>query len=424
MVLTGGKPMSNNCDKENYIELYPSNWLYNAGVIGFVKVLEEGFFNQDMLKRIFNGNKIEINIEIIKEKVDLKIRGKENLCIPKILWEYFRLFGLKFLEEKTSWKNKREIEKEKVLNLIYSNSLSLDVIKISWGTLFNQYFRGLFNANTHKILEEKGIKRLIKFTKEAFHKEKDGSDNGLNCSICGKNFKTKKEYLDFYKFTSRHIRILGSSPTEKGMPNSFWNFKESAPICLLCSYFILHYPLSFLKMKEGEIFINTPFFYLTWDLNKFAEEILNRQKEYSIRKLLGSSFIEWAIKKRTLLGAWTMRNIEIVIKKGNTIDYFDLPYHITKILLDYEIASLIKQINEEKIFDLIVEGKFSELEKVNYLVLKTLLKLKNNDQISEKDPVRQYIKNIDKKNLSNISKFLPILYEKILKILKQTKGGI
>ena len=51
-------------------------------------------------------------------------------------------------------------------------------------------------------------------------------------------------------------------------------------------------------------------------------------------------------------------NIEVIIKRSEGgkffIDYFDLPYSITKILLDYEIANLINQINEEKIFELIL----------------------------------------------------------------------
>ncbi|MCD6455092.1 MAG: hypothetical protein J7L62_07310, partial [Candidatus Aminicenantes bacterium] len=31
---------------EKELELYPSNWLYNAGVIGFLRVLERGMKNK------------------------------------------------------------------------------------------------------------------------------------------------------------------------------------------------------------------------------------------------------------------------------------------------------------------------------------------------------------------------------------------
>jgi len=114
-------------------------------------------------------------------------------------------------------------------------------------------------------------------------------------------------------------------------------------------------------------------------------------------------------------------NIEVIIKSWHKeekkwiIDYFDLPQDITKILLDYEIASLIEEINEEKIFDLILAGNFSELEKANYFVLRAILKLKKNDEISKNDPITKYFTNYnDLKYLRRVSQILPKLYGKIL----------
>jgi CRISPR-associated protein Cst1 len=108
-------------------------------------------------------------------------------------------------------------------------------------------------------------------------------------------------------------------------------------------------------------------------------------------------------------------NIEVIVKKGDTIDYFDLPQDITKILLDYEIASLIERINEEKIFELILRGKFSEIEKANYFVLKAILKLKNKEEISKNDPITKYFtKYQDFNYLKKVSEILPELYLKIL----------
>jgi len=147
---------------------------------------------------------------------------------------------------------------------------------------------------------------------------------------------------------------------------------------------------------------------------------LKKLKEYEIRKILGSSLLQWAIKRRALLGAWTTMNIEVITKKWQReeqkwiIDYFDLPENITKILLDYEIASLIEGIGEEKIFDLILKGKFSEIEKANYLVLKAILKLKNGEDISKNDPIRKYFRECELKHLQKASKILPELYIKIL----------
>jgi len=215
------------------------------------------------------------------------------------------------------------------------------------------------------------------------------------------------------KFQGIHFAGLGAAITK--VPNSFWNLNFSTPICHLCSYLIIFNHLAFIKTSEGEIFINAPHFKLIWDLNSFAENILTKSKEYGIRKILGSSLLQWAIKRRTLLGAWTMMNIEVIVKKGDTIDYFDLPPDITKILLDYEIANLIERINEEKIFDLILRGKFSEIEKANYFVLKAILKLKKKEEISDNDPITKYFTNYQDFNyLKKVSEILPELYLKIL----------
>ncbi len=68
---------------------------------------------------------------------------------------------------------------------------------------------------------------------------------------------------------------------------------------------------------------------------------------------------------------------------------------------------------------MIISGKFSELEKANYFVLKALLKLKNSEKISDNDPVKKYVDDYRSKNkLSQISTNLPELYGKIIKILK------
>jgi CRISPR-associated protein Cst1 len=228
--------------------------------------------------------------------------------------------------------------------------------------------------------------------------------------------------------------LLGS---EKSFPNIYWGLKSREFICSKCEFILMCHHIALIPLHEDHIlrealFINTPLFVLTIDLNEFAETILREQKKYSIAKLIGSSLIQWAIKRRTILGTWSLMNIEVIVKKRiqtapkkfvNIIDYFDLPYHITRILLDYEIASLIKRINEEKIFDLIVSGKFSELEKANYFVLRGILKLKNNENIPDNDPLRKYISDVKQENLNKISQLLPELYAKILKVLGQTKGG-
>ncbi|WP_041430358.1 hypothetical protein [Thermodesulfobacterium geofontis] len=350
---------------EDKIILYPSNWLYNAGVVGFLKVLQ------------YNGINFEIDGKLIIDRFAIKESYKGIFRYHEdVLNERFSIWG----------KNKR-----------YPN-----YIQSSQKEFFENYY----------------VKALQRIERNK-HK---------TCSWCEGYFipqiliddiksKFKRNFSSFLeqreKFQGIHFAGLGAAITE--VPNSFWNLNFSTPICHLCSYLIIFHHLAFIKTPEGEIFINAPDFYLIWDLNNFAEKILAKSKEYEVRKILGSSLLQWAIKRRTLLGAWTMMNIEVIVKKGSIIDYFDLPPNITKILLDYDIANLIEEINEEKIFDLILAGKFSELEKANYFVLKTILKLKKNDEISKNDPITKYFtKYNDLQYLRRVSQILPKLYGKIL----------
>ncbi|MCM8807888.1 MAG: hypothetical protein NC926_08130 [Candidatus Omnitrophica bacterium] len=358
------------------ITLYPSNWLYNAGVVGFLRVLE----------------KLKIKYEI-EEFIKIELDGlNENKIENKIfeIWD--------------------KLTKEK-LNISYKGK--------SKGT--QTYY---YSNQT-----ERSIKEMIKAMFSKKNKQTKRKKNfTLFCSFC--NDITYVNEIKELKQTFGNI-LLGS---EKSFPNTYWMMKSREFVCPRCSFILMCHHIPFVLLEKDkdtktEIFINTPHFNLTYDLNKFAEEVLKEKKQYEIRKLLGSSLLQWAIKRRVWLGAWTMMNVEIVVKRGirteknkwePTIDYFDFPYHMTKILLDYEIANLISRIGEEKIFDLIVMGKFSEFEKANYFVLRGLLKLKNNEKIAENDPITKYIDNYEnKEHLLNISNLLPELYAKIIKILKR-----
>lgn len=376
------------------ITLYPSNWLYNAGVIGFLRVLEkinykEYEFNEngfiEIKKDGLNSDKIFIKWDdLTKEKINESYKGKSG--------------GTK--------------------NWYYANQ-------------------------TEKSIKEK-IEALLEKRESPRKSPKKGKGFYLSCSICGDSEITNKSLLNKKVLTQAYGNILLASA--KTFPNSYWMLKSREFVCSKCEFILMCHHIPFITIEEEkkekkrkkeekeEIFINAPDFKLIWDLNKFAEEVLQKSKEYEIRKILGSSLLQWAIKRRALLGAWTMMNIEVIVKRRvkkdnkfeDIIDYFDLPQDITKILLDYEIADLIKRIDEEKIFDLILAGKFSELEKANYFVLKTILKLKDKKEISENDPITKYFtitkyNDLDylKNYLKKVSGILPELYVKILEKIRR-----
>ena len=404
----------------NKITLYPSNWLYNAGVIGFLKILKE----EDV-------NKIEWGYGTIKIPKEWFLNGKgkdpipysAKLLINKIVSDEDFKKWLKKKDKKK--KDKEETNEDKYKDYVkkyFSHSVEDGYKYVRAG---GKWFFGSNTPYQNLVQKKEWLEfQLFKLVEKCIELDNSGQ---LVCSFCKKK-NIPSDFLKKEKSLEKRLVVFGDPHTDElgasigKFPNSFWNNKSSILICPFCVFLFIHHRISFIPISEGEIFINAPDFKLIWDLNKFAENILMREKEYEIRKILGSSLLQWAIKRRTLLGAWTMMNIEVIVKRRvkrdgkseEIIDYFDLPQDITRILLDYEIANLIERIEEEKIFDLILSGKFSELEKANYFVLKAILKLKNKERISDNDPIRKYFKKLDLIYLQKVSNILPELYVKIL----------
>lgn len=413
--------------KNEYIVFYPSNWLYNAGVIGFLKVLEELEDLEEKFEFTPDG----------KVKVPSKVFVRATDVLPtsiKALVKYFTKD-----EDIERWLNKKDKDgisnKEKFRYKVQTDFKNKEELGYryfqTWGKLFGS------RAPYQNLVQqgEWGDFSFISLIEEVV-RNLDSKD--LVCGFCNRkniseNWLRKRGSLEkrvsIMADPHTHAAQLGASIGE--FPNSFWHNKWTTFICPLCVLMLIHHHVSFVSFNGSEIFINVPDFRLIYDLNNFLHTFIREYRAYGLEKLLGSTFIYWALKRKTLLGAWTLMNIEVIIKKRvrtaenrseTVIDYFDLPFHVTRILLDPEIASIIDKIGEEKIFDLIIEGKFSELEKINHIVLKTVLKLHNKEVVSADDPITKYISNYkDLSHLQRISKLLPKLYAKILKVL-QTGG--
>ncbi|NPA80363.1 MAG: hypothetical protein GXO29_04865, partial [Thermotogae bacterium] len=79
-------------------------------------------------------------------------------------------------------------------------------------------------------------------------------------------------------------------------------------------------------------------------LNRYASEMARIPAE-DLRRILGLSMLEMAIRTNVHLDLWTMMNVEIVRVKDENVEYFSLPEDVSAILSDKRIASLIKEID-------------------------------------------------------------------------------
>ncbi len=185
------------------IVLYPGNWLYNAGVIGFLKVLKNtGKFINDYLK-----NSGEVRIQGIE---DIFFNKK---IINEVPISPFTIQWLKDSYNTILKKNRENGEHDKLDEA--------ETIKEIWGTLFNVYYRGFFNANTNYLFlktKNEDIPLLQKFDNyilNSFFPAKDISVFPTHkCSFCNCD---KKEIPFSYKnvFSSEHSKVLGASPSSK-----------------------------------------------------------------------------------------------------------------------------------------------------------------------------------------------------------------
>ncbi len=158
-------------------------------------------------------------------------------------------------------------------------------------------------------------------------------------------------------------------------------------------------------------------------LNKYVQSLPKEGNK--TKHLLGMSLIEFSTKLKSQLGLWTSMNIEVVIKYKykkdsneyeDKIDFFSLPAEIVSLLNDHEISSLIYQIGEFKVLDIVLDGKFNKLIEDAYRLMKILMK----DHKSEADTkfLNEYLKknqkdNERKKAVQNMLKLYALIEEKI-----------
>lgn len=337
--------------EEKYIELFPGNWLFNAGIVGFLAVLQESDFQVESLLQK-DGT--------LRGKIKWDKKEYKGFEIPFLIYQWFMLSGIEI-------KNDFDVKSD-------------DPIKDIWGTLFNVFYRGFFNADSTKLYKSSKsgpatFKTFSDFTSSLFNYR----DEGQICPFCLKpgNYSYKNSY------SSEHFKELGGSDGTKGMPNSFWgNIKRSGgtKICDTCSFLMLNRHLAFTELSDrSKIFINAPSFKLMYELNMIINTSFKGSRINNKRQLLAMGVIEFAIKTKTLLGKWSSYNIEIVsIEKKmkddgmfkDVIEYYSISHEATRLLTNKRIANTLNEIGEFKILNLLLDLKFTVIAEIAYRILK------------------------------------------------------
>jgi len=348
----------------NVLVLYPGNWLYNASVIGFLRSLE------DVEKLSGSFNLKDDGTIVIDKNIFSQLNVEERYYVKKIS---------SIIGNSSSYKNYLQYYDEYKSAFVFFVK-NLGRIKEIYDCVPCGFCGRKFEFSDLDILS---IKQQIK------------------------NEKIERAFENFLKgikkYDVRHNALLG--PSAGGFPNSFWNKNVSFKICPLCAYLIIHHHYTTFEFPDNnmklDVFINTPSFKVMWYLNKYLQTIYEKGKIITTKELLGMSIIEMALKVNVQLGKWNMMNIEIVTKSNGKVDFFSMPYEITVLLSNREVASLLNEIGELKVLNLILNSDFIKVLELAERIFKIALKPEKERSEQDKKFVSENIKL--QKNIENLT---------------------
>lgn len=363
-------------NQDKYIEFVPGNWLYNASVIGFL-----------------------ISLNIIENK---------NIN------EYFSKDGRVLLPKKVF--SELDVEKR------YFSDMKISSI-VAKASIYRNYLQ----------VSEKGA--FVKFVWSLENLEKIGKcDISTEAYNLPTNIIQHLEENGLKMFLNRienynMIFHADLGPSLSKFPNAYWNIKQSNKICHLLAFLIIHQHIGFISLKGGtKIFINAPSFKLMYELNKIINSSFEWSNDNSNRSLLAMSVIEYCAKTDATLGVWSGMNIEIVAvtkklkengQNDDVIEYYSLPFSVIRLISNKRIASLLSEIGEFKILNLVLDEKFKELVEIAYRILK--ISIKEDDNKGDKKFIddtlflekNKYNKNVQRLIANKIMKLYALIEEQL-----------
>lgn len=363
------------------IILYPSNWLYNAGVVGLLDVKENA--GEEVEESLFADGSYHLStdyfdaLNVGTQELSKAIVFLTNRLVSDSELENWLYDGQgNGVEQKQKRKPKTESKpKRDKLSKYQKFKEELGEFGYRFIRTGNKLFASKTPYQNLVQLSEWQSYEFPKLVREIPTLSK--SPNKQMCDLCRDNpivvtDQESKLQTRLIRLQSTHLKGLGPSLGE--FPNGFWNLNQSLKICHLCSFLLIHHHLAFIRTSDGsDIFINGPSFRVIYQLNKLARELYSNgsaEEQRSRRSILAMSVIEYALKTKTSLGVWTGMNIEVITKRGNQVEYFSLPYHVIKLISNRQISALLSDIGEFRILNLVINEEYSKLTEVGYRLLR------------------------------------------------------
>lgn len=402
------------------VVLYPGNWLYNAGVVGFLQVLAE--YEPSMEPSWFRDDgTVAFSREVFQRFfAPVPVGSKEIPQVLKYYVDYFvdRMSPKGFQE----WLQGKDRKGRPIREKYIKPARSMGDFGYKLVYFWNNFFASR-KPFQNLVQQEEWLD--LKFAE--FLQNIPKLSGGRTCTFCGLPVVEDTPLEDklverLVCFQHPHFPELGPSRGE--FPNAFWNITHSLAVCPFCVYLMLHRELSFISLSDGtKVFLNAPSFQVMWYLNRLFREVYGREGNVSFREIFGLSLMELALRLQIHLGVWAEMNIEVVIRRGDTVDFFSLPYEVVQLLLDRRIAYLLSEIGETSVLRMVLDGRFREILEVGERLLRIALEedsSKRGRNEHEEDYIRNYIRlEQNRENLGDFSSRLFSLYA----LVQERLGG-
>jgi len=360
-------------EKSNYITLIPASWLFNASVIGFLKILEKSGIYENIEEMLQEDGSIKLETEIFEK---LSQRAKEIYFDKKLL----------------------------NIGLVGKNELYLNYIPV------------------HAKENPDFFREVIKLLGNA-------TENG-SCSVCGtgkyipeSKLRDSTDEVKEFLYTKSSMSVilnsyLGASKGE--FPNSYWDLKPDTKICHLCSYLLIHHHLAMSELEaessKSKIFINSNSFKAMWEFSKLLEKYSILGSAENIKHLaipllrLGTKIMSSIYSEEN--------NFEIVyysLKKDKILPKnFVVKPNISKIITNERISNIIENIGNKKVLSSILDGNFNNLLDIAEKITLYLQKNDTNNKVL-KEIIKEEVGSYGgaEKILRNLLELYYLIYQEI-----------
>ena len=336
---------------EETIEIYLGDWLYNAGIVGFLKIFE---FNNSSSDIIRGDNFISFNRDMLadfQEKYFSFVYQKANTIKDKAeklknllsseattekIKEYIKSITISKTMKNDAVISEILIETKKSKDWRGIANKLIEALPSHWDRnkdLYSKYYlqgfyegKSIFNANVKSKIKELFHRDFIK---PLFSDDKQKKKVHY-CKVCNKRIAQKDTFFDEGAF-----KLTGASANE--FKNFYWNLIPNTHLCSLCELIYLCSFAGFSNLRAIGDYRRYLFVNLDtavddiYKINNTVENFILPSRENPYKAIIHNTLLDFQQKR----SRWSLGNILFVEfateSEPYRIQHFHVPAYIAKL---------------------------------------------------------------------------------------------